>query len=140
MQALLILSAFAILAALVNIQIKARRMISVHAPTGRRQAGEIVQNYFEPGWRAVSGPGTYNYRPTRMAHPPTISITVNGTDASSQVRIWTSSSDGSFHGTHHASLIWAKQRGLTKRLTGEQVEVPGFLSVNSHMVSTLRPS
>lgn len=140
MQALLILSAFAILAALVSIQTKARRQIDVHAPTGRRQAGAIVQAYFEPGWRAVNGPGTYNYRPTRMAHPPTISITVSGSDAASQVSIWTSDYDGAVFGMHHAALIRRKQLGLTKQLTGDRLEVPGFLSVNSHMVSTLRPS
>lgn len=140
MPALLILSAFAVLGALLSIQIKARRLIDVHAPTGRTQAGAIVQNHFEPAWRAVNGPGTHNYRLTRMDHAPTISVTVSGSDADSHVSIWASDYDGSFHGMCHAALVWRTQRALTRRLTGDRVPVPGFLSANSHLVSTLRPS
>jgi len=137
LSSIVILSALATVGALLLIQTKARRQLHIATPTGKTQAGNIVEACFDEHWKSVSGPGTFNYQPKLRDHAPTISITVSGNDACSTVTIWTSRYDGSYHGMCHAALMVRTQHTLTKRLTSEQIPVPGFLSANSHRVGTL---
>lgn len=139
MPAILILTALAVFGSLVYIQAKAHQQLDVETPAGTRQASDIVRQQFRD-WKPVSGPGTYNFQPRQRDHAPTLSITVNGTDVSSTVTIWASRYDSSYRGMYHATLLWWRQRGLVKELTRDDLPVPGFLSANSHMVSTLRVS
>jgi len=133
----MILGVLAIAGALLLIQTRARRELHVATATGKRQAGQLVQEYFGANWESVPGPGTLNYRPLLRDHAPTVSITVSGSDAGSTVTIWTSHYDGSVHGMRHAALMARTQYALTKRLTSDRVPVPGFLSANSHTVRGL---